>query len=403
MIRAYPAMPIKRNSMKTKLIFVIPLLVSVLLVASPNSFAQQVPFADVPFDTANIPEPVPPPAAVRDFFQLDPYYQQWVNVRGFPVLASAEVSPYALKEAVWVLYQMIGHRPDVLTVMAARTVRLVIVPHNKHTSDMPESDTGRVGFFWELRRRGVYCRTRCPISSKTEEQLLGTAGTGSSPIHGFGHLFQDWGLNWIDPTFDNRVRALYNMAIAEGLYQDRYAGTNDSEYWAEGVDAWFDDADPNQHVAPTRSALKKYDPRLARLLTEVFGDGDWRYTRPATRTHLPHLQGFNPEEAPVYQRPARLLELERQLEDPDSDGNGKWVNLKLHDPSELPRLLNAAARENRHRTETDLIFVNRTGTHISVYFFDANGKRNLRQRVGSDNTHLITWVGAVWLIEDHTG
>ena len=39
-----------------------------LLIFSANSFAQQVPFANVPFDTTNIPEPVPPPAAVRDFF-----------------------------------------------------------------------------------------------------------------------------------------------------------------------------------------------------------------------------------------------------------------------------------------------------------------------------------------------
>ena len=83
--------------MKTKLYYVIIILTVVTLVASPNSFAQQVPFANVPFDINNIPEPVPPPAAVRDFFQLDPYYQQWISVRGFPVLASAEVSPYACK------------------------------------------------------------------------------------------------------------------------------------------------------------------------------------------------------------------------------------------------------------------------------------------------------------------
>ena len=387
--------------MKTKLLFVlISLLISVLLVASPNSFAQQVPFADVPFDINNIPEPVPPPAAVRDFFELDPYYQQWINIRGFPVLASAEVSPYALKEVAWIIYQMIGHRPDVLKIMAERTVRFVIVPHNKHTSDMPESNTGRLSFFWDVRHRAVHCKG-CPITSKAEESLLGKS---ASPIHNFGHLFQDWGFTGIDPTFNNRVRVLYNMAISEGLYQNRYAGTNIVEYWAEGVDSWFDDADPNWNVAPTRSALKKYDPRLAELMTEVFGDGDWRYTPPATRTHLPHLQGFDPEEAPVYQRPARLLELERQLEDPDSDGDGKWVNLKLHDPSELPRLLDSAARENRHWTETDLIFVNLTGTEISLYFFDADGKRNFRQSIDSrNNWHFPTWVGAIWLIQDHTG
>ena len=97
--------------MKKILSSILALLTLVtLLMFSPNSFAQQVPFANVPFDTTNILEPVPPPAAVRDFFELDPYYQQWINVRGFPVLASAEVSPYTVKEAAWTIGHMVGHR-----------------------------------------------------------------------------------------------------------------------------------------------------------------------------------------------------------------------------------------------------------------------------------------------------
>ena len=357
--------------------------------------ASDVPFADVPFDVNNIPEPVPPPQEVRDFFQLDPYYQQWINVRGFPVLASAEVSPYALKEAAWILGHMIGHRPDVLRVMAERTVRFSIVPHNKHTSDMPESNTGRLSFFWDVRHRAVHCKG-CPIASETEEGLIGKS---SLPIHNFGHLLQDWGLNGIDPTLDNRVRALYDMAKAEGLYQGYYAGSDPAEYWAEGVTSWFNVPHPN-NVAHTRLALKKYDPRLAKLLTEVFGDGDWRYTQPATRTHLPHLQGFNPQEAPIYQRPTRLLELEAQLKDPTSDGDGKWVNLELYDPSALSHLKKLTTGRNH----TDFIFGNLTGTDLALYSFDDDGKKIVRYYSIPDNFIAIdTHVGAIWLIQDHTG
>ncbi len=46
-----------------------------------------------------IPDPVPPPRSVRDTFELDPFYQQWIDVEGLPVVASARVNPYALKEA----------------------------------------------------------------------------------------------------------------------------------------------------------------------------------------------------------------------------------------------------------------------------------------------------------------
>ena len=59
----------------------------------------------------NIPDPVSPPRSVRDTFELDPFYQQWVDVEGFPVVASEKVNPYALKEAAWQIWQMIGHRP----------------------------------------------------------------------------------------------------------------------------------------------------------------------------------------------------------------------------------------------------------------------------------------------------
>ena len=370
------------------------LLVSFLFL--PIGIASDVPFADVPFDVTDIPEPTPPPQAVRDFFQLDPYYQQWINVRGFPVLASAEVSPYAVKEAAWIIGHMIGHRPDVLRVMAERTARFSIVPHNKHTSDMPESNTGRLSFFWDVRHRTVHCKG-CPIASTTEEALIGKS---SSPIHEFGHPLQDWGLNGVDPTFNNRVITLYDMAKAEGLYQGRYAGSTESEYWADGVASWFHDTNPNQHAALTRSALKKYDSRLAKLLTEVFGDGDWRYTRPATRTHLPHLQGFNPQEAPIYQRPTRLLELEAQLRDPTSDGGGKWVNLKLYDPSALSHLKKLTTGRNR----TDFIFGNLTGTDLALYSFDDEGKKTVRYYSTTDDFTVIdTHVGAIWLIQDHTG
>ena len=390
--------------MRTKLYFVITLLAFFALAALPNSFAQlEVPLADVPFDTTNIPEPVPPPAAVRDFFQLDPYYQQWINIRGFPVLASAEVRPYTVKEVAWTIGQMIGHRPDILRAMAQNRARFAIVPHNKHLPEIPEYDFGRLDFFWEMRARGVGGR----ITSSPEENII--CGDRNycyaEVIHEFAHQVHDYGLgNWgiqgVDPTFDKRLETLYNMAKGEGLYQNRYAGSNRMEYWAEGVGSWFNGPHP-ANVAHTRSALKEYDPHLANLLTEVFGDDDWRYTPPATRIHLPHLQGFDPQEAPRYQRPARLLKLETQLRDPDSDGDGKWVNLKLHDPSELPRLLNSAGKNNN---STDFLFVNLTRTDLSLYFFHVEGKKSLYQHsTTNDVLHVPTWVGAIWLIQDHTG
>ena len=360
--------------------------------------ASDVPFADVPFDINNIPEPVPPPKEVRDFFDLDPYYQQWINVRGFPVLASAEVSPYTVKEAAWTIGHMVGHRPDILKAMAQITARFSIVPHNKHLSDIPEYDWGRLNFFWETRARGVGGLT---TTSPEENIICGDSHyCYAELIHEFAHQLHGWGLNRIDSTFDTRLKTMYNAALQEGLYQNRYAGSNKWEYWAEGVGSWFNGPNRTSNVAHTRLALKKYDPRLATLLTEVFGDGSWRYTPPATRTDLPHLQGFNPQEAPIYQRPPELLELEQQLLDPNSDGGGKWVNLELYHPSALSHLKKQTTGGNR----TDFLFRNLTGINLALYSFKADGKKILYQHIDPNNFwHIRTEIGAIWLIQDHTG
>ena len=365
-----------------------------------ESIRFDVPFVNVPFDPTNIPEPVPPPAAVRDFFELDPYYQQWINVRGFPVLASAEVSPYALKEVAWTIWHMIEHRPDILKIIAENMARFSVVPDNKEISDIPEYS--RNSFLIDLWRPGIGDQT---ASAPEETVICGYSIRCSGlVIHEFAHQLHHSGLNKVDPTFDRRLETLYNMAVEEGLYQGNYALTNYEEYWAVGVVSWFNghhpDSDPGAH---SRSALKKYDPRLAKLLSEVFGDRSWRYTPPETRMHLPHLQGFNSQEAPIYQRTPELLKLEEQLRDPQSNGDGKWVDLKLHDPSELPVLVNSAQSDNRDGTDF-IIIINLTRTVMSLYSFNVDGRKNLRSRVHPGGTlYNLTEVGALWLIQDHTG
>ena len=77
-----------------------------------------------------VPEPVPPSAAVRDAFDLDPFYRQWIDVEGVPVLASARVNPFAVKEAAWLIRKMIGHRRDVLQALARNGVRFAVMAHD---------------------------------------------------------------------------------------------------------------------------------------------------------------------------------------------------------------------------------------------------------------------------------
>ena len=72
----------------------------------------------------------------------------------------------------------------------------------------------------------------------------------------------------------------------KGLWKDKYAANNRMEYWAEGVQSWFDTNRPPDHDhnhVDTREELKEYDPDLAALCAEVFGEDAWRYVRPHER------------------------------------------------------------------------------------------------------------------------
>ena len=204
------------------------------------------------------------------------------------------------------------------------------------------------------------------------------------------------------PEFDNRLRATYEAAIEEGLYRGYYASSNRDEYWAEGAQSWFNASESN--LPKTRAALKTYDPDLAKLLAEIFGDGDWRYTPPDTRLHLPHLQELNPQDFPRFDGtpPWEIVavELEEQLKNPNSDGDGKWVDLKLYPPSQLPSLIESKTRGG----DTAFIWVNLTGGEISFYTVDVDGTERwvytaATKLFADANTH----VGAIWLIKDHDG
>ena len=365
----------------------------------PMGIASDVPFADVPFDVNNIPEPVPPPKEVRDFFDLSPFYQQWINVEGFPVLASAKVNPYAVKEAAWIIWQMIGHRSDILQALVQNRVRFTVMAYNEMITQIPEYNSLHPDFYWDRRNRGLGGWT----ASCGEENLLDYP---SDPywninvlIHEFAHTLHLIGLDAVDPGFDNRLRMTYDAAIENGLWQGTFASTDKFEYWAEGIQSWFNNKGENVHLhnhVNTRAELKDYDPGLAGLLTEVFDDSDWRYTPPATRTHLPHLQGFNPQDSPTFEWPPDLEALYAQLSNPESDGGGKWVNLKPYDPSQLSRL-NASKITG---PATEILFVNFTGYDFLVYWVAPDGTETFFARISRDIRYFSTHVGGLCLVKD---
>ena len=258
------------------------------------------------------------------------FYTQRASAGGFPIVASEKVNPYALKEAVYLANMMLAQRPDVRDAMVKSGARLSILAWNEFTTDQPEWEwLGRrpvPGFpdiaprdYRDARARGMGGSITDPFCSCAEENLLGYEGDPYAAenifIHEFAHNIHLRGMSNVDPGFDGRVKAAYDAAMAAGLWAGKYASVNHHEYFAEGVQSWFDDNRENDHDhnhVNTRAELIEYDPGLASLCREVFGSTVLKYTKPVTRLHG-HLEGYDPTTAPTFVWPERLQEAKRQI------------------------------------------------------------------------------------------
>ena len=241
------------------------------------------------------------------------FYTQSISVNGFPIVASARVNPYALKEAAYLVSMMLGKRPDVRDAMIASGSRLCIMAHDEYTTDLPEFSRLEPKNFWDARARGLGGSERDPFCSCAEENLLAYPSDPYEKecilIHEFAHNMHLRGMVNVDATFDSRLKATYDHAMATGLWKGKYASVNHHEYFAEGVQSWFDnnrEDDHDHNHVNTRQELLEYDPRLAAICQEVFGDTVLKYTKPATRLDG-HLSGYDPTLAPAFQWPQRLL------------------------------------------------------------------------------------------------
>ncbi|MCC6235693.1 MAG: DPP IV N-terminal domain-containing protein, partial [Verrucomicrobiales bacterium] len=251
------------------------------------------------------------------------FYTQRLEAHGYPIVASSTVNPHALQEAAYLVDRLLAKRPDVREAMIQSGSRLCLLAWNEFTTDlpefarlaesrMPEHPTLPAREYWDARARGLGGSETDPYCSCGEENLLGYKGDPYAAenilIHEFAHNIHLRGLVNVDPTFDARLRTAYDAARKAGLWRGKYAAVNHHEYFAEGVQSWFDNNRENDHDhnhVNTRQELIDYDPGLAALCREVFGDTDLKYTRPETRL-TGHLARYDPAAAPKFEWPDRL-------------------------------------------------------------------------------------------------
>ncbi len=357
-----------------------------------------------PVVAAPLPAVAPPPAELAAW-GLSPRYTKHVAVHGFPILGAADVSDAALREAAYLIEQMIGHRPEVLREMAARHVRFVVMAPSELTTDVPEHSDLEPKDYWDRRARGLGATTARPAVTCGEENLLDLDGdpyaTENILVHEFAHAIHQMGVAYLDPSFEQRLREAYDAARAAGRWANTYAMDNVYEYWAEGAQSWFDTnrINDNQHgPIATRAQLVAYDPPLAALLQEVFGDRPWRYQKPRERDAAgrAHLAGWDPATAPTFTWPERLANVDIRV--PPSPPRGgaasptPAVSLAL-DANVLARSPSTPA------AATTLEVVNHRTTDVVVEWIGFDGAFVVYQTLSPGASYVqATYAGHAWRV-----
>lgn len=296
-----------------------------VLVQQRASFAEQAKYSSNQYEVTT------PPASLK----LAPFYKKYVNANGYPIVSSKKVNDYALKEAAYIVDMMLAERPDLRKAMIKSGSRLIVMGNSEFTTDIPEYAKLTPKDYWDARARGLGGSLTEPVCSCAEENVLAFQGdpysTENILIHEFAHNIHYRGMVNLDETFDARLRATYERAMSKGLWKSKYASVNHAEYFAEGVQSWFNNNRPPDHDhnhVDTRKELREYDPGLAAICEEVFGKTELVYTKPTTRLEG-HLAGYDPSKSPTFKWPERLDAVKRKIrEDIKKKGDNRQQKYK---------------------------------------------------------------------------
>jgi hypothetical protein len=249
------------------------------------------------------PSILAPPAQ----FKIDPFYRKFTWAREFVILGR-NASDQALLQANDTVRKMFAYRHDVLKALIADNARLVILGRTERLSELPEllalaqkgasdearyldySPTLRLMVVPEenvLRQAGEPFAGKYLVVSVLAKGLYQVCGTRPPQPAGLKAPRQQYELRVrrLDREFAERLSKLHGAARAARLWRGTPADRDPREYWAAGVEAYFDAAGagfpPQDAERPitTRELLKTYDPGLFALVEETMAykeHVDWR-------------------------------------------------------------------------------------------------------------------------------
>ena len=216
-----------------------------------------------------------PPASLG----LHPFYKKYLDAEGIPVVSSQAVPDAALYRARYLILEMLAGQDGVREEMVRHGARVAIMGAREFTTRIPEHAYLKADMEtqWNLRARGLGGTVDLPLTTGAEENVLCQSSDRYAGedifMHEFAHAIHHLGLHFAFPDFETKLSAAYANAQSSRLWAGTYAMENEIEYFAEGVQSWFDvNQQPNSEHGDvdTRAELQAHDLQLYTLIAEHF-------------------------------------------------------------------------------------------------------------------------------------
>ncbi len=237
-----------------------------------------------------------PPESLKQWqnyqpYSLDSYYRKYIDAEGMPIVASRFVSDSALIRAKDIIITMLERIPKAQEYMLKANFRVGIIGYRENVTDMPECRLMPIWWpetDWDGRGRGYGAIHVLPLMTCGEENIIKIPYIDerypkeSIMVHEFAHNIE-YGLRKYHTSFCNALDAAFANAKTKGLWKDvagndTYSATNVSEYFAVGIQAWFNTSRMTVNmkgkniVLKYRHQLKDYDPVLYKALEMIMPD-----------------------------------------------------------------------------------------------------------------------------------
>lgn len=214
------------------------------------------------------------------------FYKKMNNSSCVTIVSSHNSSDAALKESARIVERMLEKNEDLKKALCAAKVRVAVIASTESTTDIPEHSKLEPKDYWNERTRGL-ASIEDALSSVGEENVLNAEKDRyvdeSILIHEFAHIIHEVGFAKIDSKFESRLKKIYEQAHEKKLWANTYADENYLEYWAEGVQSYFNanlESLPSNGIhnhVNTRAELEQFDPDLFKLIDQSFGKNPWLF------------------------------------------------------------------------------------------------------------------------------